>query len=171
MSAPTSNSVSNNNVRESKLFSLEQGHHSGIFSDIGTFTSLIASNNEPLGFGFGTNSNNNNNNSNNNNILDATSFRFGVTHDQVQGGGQGQWQQQSNQDFGTASFFDHTVPVEFSSSLLQHKSAGRSGGFGSLDWQQGADQGLFDLPNTVDQPYWSHTHWSDQDNQTLFHLP
>ena len=85
------------------------------------------------------------------------------------GGGHGQWQQQNHQEFGTASFLDHTVPLEFSS--LQHKN-GPQGGFGSLDWQPGADQGLFDLPNTVDQPYWTHAHWSDQDNtSSLFHLP
>ncbi|TKY73271.1 Dof zinc finger protein DOF5.4 [Spatholobus suberectus] len=178
MSAPTSNAASNNsflfdNVRESKFFananpSLE--HVSGsFFSEIGSFSSLINSNNEALGFGFG---NINNNNNNGINILDATSFRFGVAHprgnDQVHvaaGGGQGQWQ--NHQEFATASFLNHTVPLEFSS--LQHKTG--HGGFGSLDWQPGSDQGLFDLPNTVDQPYWTHTHWSDQDNSSLFHLP
>ncbi|KAK7411304.1 hypothetical protein VNO78_02737 [Psophocarpus tetragonolobus] len=168
MSAPTSNAASNNvlllenNVRESKIFpSLD---NSGIFTDMGSLTGLINSNNEPLGFGLS-----NDNNNNNNNMLDATtSFRFGVTHDQVQaapGGGHGPWQQEQNhQEFGTASFLNHTVPLEFSSS--QQKT-----GFGSLDWQPGVDQGLFDLPNTVDQPYWSHSHWSDQDNPSLFHLP
>ncbi|XP_020234502.1 dof zinc finger protein DOF5.4 [Cajanus cajan] len=182
MSAPTSNVASNSgflldNVRDSKMFgnannlSLESG---SIFSEIGSFTSLMASNNEALGFGFGnSNNNNNNNDTSNSNILDATSLRFGVSQpdgsDQVHvapGGEHGQWQAQSHQEFGTASFLDHAVPqLEFSS--MQHKS-----GFGSLDWQPGADQGLFDLPNTVDQPYWAHhTHWSDQDNPSLFHLP
>uniref|UniRef100_K7KW99 Dof zinc finger protein n=1 Tax=Glycine max TaxID=3847 RepID=K7KW99_SOYBN len=157
MSAPpptTSNAPSKNSLlldndhREAKMFanpnpnpSLDSG---GIFSEIGNFTSLINLNNNEA---------------------------FGVTN-QVQaaaGGGHGQWQQQNHQEFGTASFLDHTVPLEFSS--LQHKT-GHQGGFGSLDWQPGADQGLFDLPNTVDQPYWTHAHWSDQDNtSSLFHLP
>nr|ABI16024.1 Dof22 [Glycine max] len=184
MSAPTTNAVSNNNLlldnnRESKVFAnpnpyLEQSRSGGLFSDIESFSSLVNLNNQALGFGFG-------NNNSNISILDATSFRFGVSvtnphgNDQVlaaPGGGHGQWQQQqqNHHEFGTASFLDHTVPLEFSS--LQHK-AGHQGGFGPLDWQPGGDQGLFDLPNTVDQPYWTHhTHWSDQDNpSSLFHLP
>ncbi|KAL2340692.1 hypothetical protein Fmac_008632 [Flemingia macrophylla] len=176
MSAPTSN---NSFLRDNvKMFgnpnpSLDAGP---IFSEIGSFTSLMASNNEPLGFGFGNNasaSNNNNTATTSNNILDASSFRFGVTHphgsNQVPGGEHGQWQEQNPHEFGTASFLDHTVPpLEYSS--LQHKTA-LGGGFGPLDWQPGADQGLFELPNTVDQPYWSHSHWSHQDNPSLFHLP
>ncbi|XP_014518971.1 dof zinc finger protein DOF5.4-like [Vigna radiata var. radiata] len=182
MSAPTSNTLSSNalfldNVRESKLFanannpSLEGG---GVFSEIGSFTGLIASNNEALGFGFGNCSNNNGNGNSNSNILDATTFRFGVTHpqgnnnDEVQVAGGGEQQQNHHEEFGTASFLDLTAPVEFCS--LAQKS-GNEGGFGSLDWQGGADQGLFDLPNSVDQTYWSHSHWSDQDNPSLFHLP
>ncbi|XP_027942753.1 dof zinc finger protein DOF5.4-like [Vigna unguiculata] len=180
MSAPTSNTLSSNalfldNVRESKLFNASNPSLDGgaVFSEIGNFSSLIASNNEALGFGFGNCSNNNSNG--NSNILDATPFRFGVTHpqgnnnDQVQGAAGGE-QQQNHQEFGTASFLDLTAPLEFSS--LPQKSGGHHhGGFGSLDWQPGADQGLFDLPNTVDQPYWTHSHWSDQDNPSLFHLP
>ncbi|XP_027339181.1 dof zinc finger protein DOF5.4-like [Abrus precatorius] len=180
VSAPTSNAASNNNllrdnIRESKLFAnpsseLEQegggGDHSGIFSEIGSLTSLVTSNNEALAFGFG----------NNNNILDATSFRFGPTHphgnDQVQvapgsGHGQCQWQQQNHEEFAAASFLDHALSLEL--STLQNKTG--HGAFGSLDWHAGSDQGLFDLHHTVDQPYWTHTHWSDQDNPTLFHLP
>ncbi|ESW10378.1 hypothetical protein PHAVU_009G204000 [Phaseolus vulgaris] len=181
MSAPTSNALSKNSlfldsVRESKLFanadnpSLEGG---GIFPEIGSFTSLIASNNEALGFGFGNCSNNDTNSNSNNNILDTTPFRFGVAHPQGNNQAQvapGGEQQQNHEEFGTASFLDLTAPLEFSS--LAQKSGEHGGGFGSLDWQpSGADQGLFDLPNTVDQPYWSNSHWSDQDNPALFDLP
>ncbi|XP_061347735.1 dof zinc finger protein DOF5.4-like [Gastrolobium bilobum] len=182
MSALTSNAASNNNLlldnfRESKLFNnpvLESeqggggGDHCGIFSDIGSFTSLIASPNEALPFGFG------------NNVLDASSFRFSATHqhgnDQLQAApGGDQWQQQKMLGMSMSTdhhhqhefMLDHTVPLEF--STLQNKTG--HGGFGSLDWHAGTDQGLFDLPNTVDQAYWTHTHWSDQDNPTLFHLP
>ena len=125
---------------------LEQGAGDcgGIFSEIGPFTSLIAtSTNEPLAFGFG------------NALPDASSF---------------QWQNSkvtSNQELKLpeSSFLDHTVDLTTMHGKTSH------GTFGSLDWQGGADQGLFDLPNTVDHAYWSHTHWSDHDNSSLFHLP
>lgn len=116
----------------------------GIFSEIGNFTSLIASSStttDALAFGFG----------NNNGVgipPDASSF---------------QWQ--------------HHHPAEqelkLQGNILSAAGGGNGGGFGSLDWHSGgADhQGLFDLPNTVDQAYWNHTHWSDHDNSTLFHLP
>lgn len=70
---------------------------------------------------------------------------------------------------GGGSLLDHaTLPVDL--SAMQNKN--ENGGFGSLDWHGGgADQGLFDLSNTVDHPYWTQTHWSDHDNSTLFHLP
>ncbi|XP_027331917.1 dof zinc finger protein DOF5.4 isoform X2 [Abrus precatorius] len=168
VSAPsTLKTDSNNSIQESKLLipvepvleqgSLEQGTGDcgGIFSEIGTFTSLITSANEALAFGFG------------NGVPDASSF---------------QWQQQKvmsisgephpheedlklPESLAGGSLLDHSVDL----SGLHGKSA--HGGFGSLDWNGGADQGLFDLPNTVDHAYWSHTHWSDQDNSTLFHLP
>ncbi|KAJ1377748.1 Zinc finger, Dof-type [Sesbania bispinosa] len=177
MSAPTSNPPLEN-IRETKVFAnpsleLEQGGGGVLRS----FTSLVTSTSNALPFVFG-----------NNNFLDASSFRFGTNHqqgnDQVHvapGGGphgECQWQQQRviglsgdhhHQEFEEASLLHHTVPVEFSS--LQNKTDQHGGGFGSLDWNAGADQGLFDLPNTLDQPYWTHTHWSDQDNSTLFHLP
>ncbi|KAK7304220.1 hypothetical protein RJT34_15346 [Clitoria ternatea] len=166
VSAPSSNNLLLDNVRESKLFanaSFEQGSGGGVFSETGSFTSLVGSNNETLGFGFGIGIGNNNNS-----VLDATSFRFG-NNNQFQVAPQCQWQQQQQNphEFATASFMDHAVPFELPS--LQNKTG--NGGFGSLDWQAGSDQGLFDLPTTVDQPYWTHPHWSDQDNPSLFHLP
>ncbi|PON46427.1 Zinc finger, Dof-type [Parasponia andersonii] len=53
-------------------------------------------------------------------------------------------------------------------SVLQDRSNG--GGFGSLgDWQScGGDQGLFDLPSTVDHAYWSQSQWTDQDHPSLY---
>jgi len=144
------------NMQESKLLvpvdpvletnPLEQGAGDcgGIFSEIGPFTSLIAtSTNEPLAFGFG------------NALPDASSFQW--QHSKVTG----------NQELKLpeSSFLDQTVDL----STLHGKTS--HGTFGSLDWQGGADQGLFDLPNTVDHAYWSHTHWSDHDNSSLFHLP
>ena len=45
------------------------------------------------------------------------------------------------------------------------------GEFGVMDTQLGSgDQanGLFDFPNVVDQAYWSHSHWNDQDQPSLY---
>lgn len=121
-----------------------------VFYETGSFT------NDALPFGFG----------NNNHVLDASSFRFGVTRQQhendqlqvVTGNGT---LGQCHEEFATASSLDRAVPLEFFSSL-QNKAA-HGGGFGPLD------QSLFDLPNTVDQPYWTHGHWSGHHNPTLFH--
>lgn len=128
----------------------------GIFSEIATFTSLITCSNDALPFGFG------------NGIPDASSFQW--QHQKVNMNLTGT-DQPHHEDLGAGaagSLLDHTVDL----IALQNKTG--NGGFGSLDWHgdNGADQGLFDLPNTVDhQPYWTHTHWSDHDNSTLFHLP
>ncbi|XP_028753738.1 dof zinc finger protein DOF5.4 [Neltuma alba] len=178
LSAPSSskpelltNQTSNPNL-ESGL--MEQGGDCSIFSEIGSFTSLITTTSEALSFGFG-------------NIPESTSFRFGSTTQQEGMAGNdplaGAWQQAQQKEPGMGemisaqelklpeivpgSLLEPTVPVDL--SALQSKN--ENGGFGSLDWQGGSDQGLFDLPNTVDHSYWSHTHWTDQENPSLFHLP
>ncbi|XP_022737817.1 dof zinc finger protein DOF5.4-like [Durio zibethinus] len=145
------------NVSESKFYGnannlefepglLEQGSDCGLFSEIGSFTSLItSSNNETLSFGFGT-------------VLTE------------QGLEQGQWQQQQQQKMMsmggeeiTGGLLDQTVQVELSNLHSRSES-----GFGALDWQGSGDQGLFDLPNVVDQTYWSQSQWTDQDHPTLY---
>ncbi|KAL1334260.1 hypothetical protein HN51_063182 [Arachis hypogaea] len=140
----------NNNNNASSNPNLE----SGIFSEIGTLTSLMvssSSNNDALAFGFGGGGV----------VPDATSF---------------QWHQQQklpeNLNGSGGSLLDHhghgsTVTVDL--SALPSKTG--NGGFGPLDWQAGVDQGLFDLPNSVDHAYWSQTQWPDHDNSNLFHLP
>ncbi|CAN1151666.1 Dof zinc finger protein DOF5.4 [Linum perenne] len=51
------------------------------------------------------------------------------------------------------------------------------GGFGPLDWEDptagGSGGALFDLPNTVDQAYWSQSQWTtnDQDPSSGLYLP
>ncbi|KAF2282957.1 hypothetical protein GH714_043274 [Hevea brasiliensis] len=60
---------------------------------------------------------------------------------------------------------DQTVHVEL--SALPSSGSG-TGGFGPLDWQGTGDQGLFDLPNAVDQTYWSQSQWTDQDPPSLY---
>ncbi|KAG6627261.1 dof zinc finger protein DOF5.4-like [Carya illinoinensis] len=173
---PSLNSYSNLlNVPDSKLFIsnpsfetglLEQGSDCGIFSEIGSFTSLITASNEALPFGF-------------NGVSETTPFRLNhQSHDSHQ---QQQWQQEQQQQCKammrgtvgkeseiqqeiTGELVDQTVQFDLSS--LQDRSGG--GGFGSLDWQVSGDQDLFDLPNTVDQAYWSQSQWADQDHPSLF---
>ncbi|KAL5751442.1 hypothetical protein ACOSP7_026045 [Xanthoceras sorbifolium] len=145
---------------------LEQGSDCGIFSEIGSFTSLItSSSNEGLSFGFS-------------NLLNAQHVQ--QTHEQWQQQQQQQQQpppppEQQTKMLGsndpmqdmTSGLLDLTVQAEL--SALQDRSG--NGGFGSLDWQgSGADQGLFDLPNAVDHAsYWSQsTQWTDQDHPTLY---
>lgn len=179
LSAPMALNADSNNNEEAKLLihanpsntdmetnALEQGAgNCGIFSEIANFTSLITSSNEPLAFGFGTSTG----------IPDASSFQWQnqkvmtVTGDQPRHRHGEEMKLPESLGTGTAgSLLDQTVDF----SALHSKTS--NGGFGSLDWHGdgGADhQGLFDLPNTVDQTYWNNTHWSDPDNSTLFHLP
>ncbi|KAI9117599.1 hypothetical protein K1719_011765 [Acacia pycnantha] len=149
---------------------MEQGRDCGIFSEIGSFTNLITATSEALSFGFG-------------NIPEPTSFRFGSTTQQGMAGNEllsGEWQQKETgmsdmifqqelklPELMPGSLLDPTVPGDL--SALQSKN--ETGCLGPLDWHGGAEQGLFDLPNTVDHSYWSHPHWTDQENPSLFHLP
>ncbi|XVE54652.1 hypothetical protein DITRI_Ditri03aG0099300 [Diplodiscus trichospermus] len=147
------------NVNDSKVYGnpnnlgfepglLEQGSDCGIFSEIGSFTSLItSSNNETLSFGFST-------------VLNGQGLELG------------QWQQQQKMmSMGgeeiTGGLLDQTLQVELP-NLHSRSEGGGCGGFGQLDWQGNGDQGLFDLPNTVDQTYWSQSQWSDQDPPNLY---
>ncbi|KAF5445339.1 hypothetical protein F2P56_034398 [Juglans regia] len=160
-------------LHDSKLFisnpsfepglQLEQGSDCGIFSEIGSFTSLITASNEALPFGF-------------NSVSDINPFRLNqqshdrheVQENQQQQQQQQQWQQQKVTRAGdeiTGDLLDQTVQVDLS-SLQQNRSSG--GGFGSWDWQVSGDQGLFDLSNAVDQAYWSQSQWTDQDHTTLY---
>ncbi|XWS60395.1 hypothetical protein CRYUN_Cryun07bG0032900 [Craigia yunnanensis] len=122
---------------------LEQGSDYGIFSEIGSFTSLITSSiNETLSFGFGT-------------LLNGQGLELG------------QLQQQKMMSMGgeeiTGGLLDQTLQIELSN--LHSKS---DSGFEPLDWQGSEDKGLFDLSNAVDQTYWSQSQWTDQDHPTLY---
>ncbi|KAF3438011.1 hypothetical protein FNV43_RR20767 [Rhamnella rubrinervis] len=184
VSAPSTSSASNlMNIQESKFFVsnpsfettlLEQGSNSdcGIFSEIGSFTSLITSSTETaMPFGYSNIS-----------VNSVSPFRLnqGQDNHQVQQN-HSQWHLQPNQKMMSMSdhqdlkmqeithgggLIDNTAHVEL--SILQNRSNG--GGFGSLgDWQPSGDhQGLFDLPNTVDQAYWSQSQWTDQDHPSLY---
>lgn len=141
---------------------LEQGSDCGIFSEIGSFTSLItsSSSNQGLSFGFS-------------NLLNPQHVQ--QTHEQWQQQQQQQHQEQQTKMVGsTASMQDMTSgllgqTVQAELSALLDRSG--NGGFGSFDWQgSGADQTLFDLPNAVDHAsYWSQsTQWNDQDHPSLY---
>ncbi|KAJ4831948.1 hypothetical protein Tsubulata_045295 [Turnera subulata] len=140
----------------------------GIFSEIGSFTSLITSSNE-LSFGFGS-------------VLNQQGQLeqvHGHNHHHQQ-----QWQphqqQQPQKMVGlggdgedmAGGLMDQAVQVELS-ALQSNNRSGSNGGFGGgLDnWHGtggGDHQGLFDLPNTVDQAYWSQSQWTDQDHPSLY---
>ncbi|CAL0307167.1 unnamed protein product [Lupinus luteus] len=100
-----------------------------IFSEIGSFTSLINSTNDTLQFGFGANT-----------IPDTSSFQWqhqkGLT---MVGTEDGELKFPDTLNGGDASSLldQGTVPVDL--SALQNKTG--LGGFGSLDWNGGADQG------------------------------
>ncbi|XP_039011648.1 dof zinc finger protein DOF5.4-like [Hibiscus syriacus] len=88
---------------------------------------------------------------------ETPSFRFSTLFN-----GQGQWQQQKIEEI-TEGLLDHTMQVELSKLHGKPES-----GFGPLDWQDSVDQQLFDLPNEVDQTYWSQSQWIDQDHPTHY---
>ncbi|MFQ6624365.1 hypothetical protein Gotur_003365 [Gossypium turneri] len=77
------------------------------------------------------------------------------------------WQQQKMMSIGgeeiTGELLDQTMQVELSNLHGRSES-----GFGPLDWQGCGDQPFFDLPNDVDQSYWSQSQWSDQDHTALY---
>ncbi|XP_061953828.1 dof zinc finger protein DOF5.4-like [Populus nigra] len=164
VSALSVNSVSNNllnGIVESKIFPrgdmnpsfepalLEQGSDCGIFSEIGSFTSLITSTND-LSFGFSNTTN--------------QQQQQGPEHHVQSNQNQQQWQNQ-HQEMTGGGLIDQTIHAELSALPSSSRSTENTGGgFGALDWQLGSgDQagGFFYLPNTVDQAYWSQSQWND----------
>ncbi|KGN63767.1 dof zinc finger protein DOF5.4 [Cucumis sativus] len=182
VSAPSSNSASGLlNVHDTKLFTGSSTTNTnpnfevpdcGIFSEIGSFTSLITSSNETLAFGFG-------------NMADVTAFAMN-NHHQFQNQTANQWppppppsqrmmnvndelKMQGMTDSsggggggGGGGYMDQTAQVD-------PNSRSNNIGFGALDWQSNGDhQVLFDLPTAVDQAYWSQNQWNDQDQPNLY---
>ncbi|XP_002514602.2 dof zinc finger protein DOF5.4 [Ricinus communis] len=160
-SASATTNILNNGIGESKLYVhpntnttsfehglLEQESDCGIFSEIASLTSLItSSSNDHLQFGFG-----------------HLMTQHSLENNQ-------QWHQQQKmvgicgQNDMAGGLVDQTVHIELSALQIND----RSGKGGPLDWQaSGGDQSLFDLPNAVDQTYWSQSQWTDQDQPTLY---
>ncbi|KAF4395143.1 hypothetical protein G4B88_018013 [Cannabis sativa] len=146
----------------------------GIFSDIGSFTNLITSSSTGGGaleaFEYTS-------------ICDISISPFRLNqqnqdhhHHQVS---QSQtWQQQNTKTNVAPPDHDQLKMQEITGGLLDQTSQAdlsvlqdRSNGgvFGSLgDWQSCGDQGIFDLPNTVDQTYWGQSQWTDQDHTSVY---
>lgn len=116
-------------------------NNSNMFSEIGTFTSLITSSTSqlPLGFDVSPFTMHNNESSNENQ--------------------QHQWMHTDQETGGGIGFMnDPTAQTT-------------DGGLGTDDWNNGTDHALFDLTGTVDdQSYWSQTQWDDDDNNHDHHL-
>ncbi|KAL5540067.1 hypothetical protein UlMin_043948 [Ulmus minor] len=158
-------SQSSNPSFEPALIEQGGGSDCGIFSEIGSFTSLITSSTAAGAMPFDQ--------YNNLSEISISPFRLNHQHEgQDHRAQQNQsWQEQQNEQELkvqgiTGSVLDQTSQVDL--SVLQDRSNG--GGFGSLgDWH--GDQGLFDLPNTVDQAYWSQSQWSSDQDHTTLYLP
>lgn len=166
VSAPSSNSLLS--VQDTKLFpapSTNPNFEGGIFSEIGSFTSLITSSNDTLAFGFG-------------NMADVTTTATFAMNQPFQNQAANEWaapppqthrmmnvndELKMQQEITGGGYMDQTAQVD---------PSGRSSniGFGPLDWQPNGDhhQVLFDLPTAVDQAYWSQNQWTDQDHSNLY---
>ncbi|KAL6973521.1 hypothetical protein U1Q18_027708 [Sarracenia purpurea var. burkii] len=135
-----------------------------IFPEIGCFTSMMTSANEPplLGFNIGD--------------ISASDYRLQQQNHRMVLHNQGSNQWQHHQEIRSTvpeglkmqdicpGFLDETAQMELSE--IQNRA--NNGALGTLDWQtDGGDQGLFDLTGAVDQAYWSQTQWPDND-QSLY---
>ncbi|KAF5184806.1 Dof zinc finger protein DOF5.4 [Thalictrum thalictroides] len=129
----------------------QQSSDGGIFAENGSFTSLM------------------NVSSNQYNFSEISPFRMNPHHQQQQQQQQEEIELQQQklkmveemkmQEL-TAGCIDHqTVGIHLSG--LQNRN--NNGELTELEWQSNGDHGLFDLPNTVDQGYWSQNQWTDND--------
>ncbi|CAN4099407.1 unnamed protein product [Withania somnifera] len=128
------------------------------FQDIGNFSSMMASSNDPSMIGF--------------NMGEIPPYRFPENQNSNE-----QWNQQSSNMVGTlpsdelkmevlgTGYLNQSGRVEFPG--LQRSRINNN----EPDWQNGGgdgDHGLYDLTGTVDPSYWSQTHWVENDNSLNF---
>lgn len=144
---------------------LNHGSDVSIFSEIGSFTSLITASNDPNLLGL--------------NASDISAYGLHQNnHEQklVQAQDsqqQLQWQLQKMTSMAgeelklqeiSSGFVDQTVQVDLPG--LQNRAG--NGVLAPLDWQSGgADQTLYDFTGSVDQAYWNQNQWPDNDH-TLY---
>ncbi|KAK4370924.1 hypothetical protein RND71_010399 [Anisodus tanguticus] len=127
------------------------------FQDIGNFTNMITSSNDPSIIGF--------------NMSEIPTYRLPENLNSNE-----QWNQHSKmmetlpsndlnmEQIGTG-YLNQTGLVEFP-GLQQSRL--NSSELAPLDWPTGGDHGLYDLTGTVDQSYWSQTEWGDNDHSLNF---
>nr|AZL19347.1 Dof zinc finger protein 4 [Actinidia deliciosa] len=124
----------------------------GIFPEIGTFTNMMTSSNDPslLGFNIGE--------------ISASEYRLQQhNHESVlQNHSSNQIacavrQELKMQEISASGSLDPTAPIDLSGI----EDRGNHGDLGALDWQISGYPGLFDLPGTVDPTYWSQPQWAD----------
>ncbi|XP_043715702.1 dof zinc finger protein DOF5.4-like [Telopea speciosissima] len=146
----TQNPNLNTDFEPPLLDNLEQASDGGIFTEIGSFSSLMAASN-PTCVGF--------------NFSDISPFRF---HHQ-------QHQQQEEQDQKivsmseemklpelTTGFMDQTVPDNMA-EMQSRNATGDGKRLTELDWPSSGDQELYNLGSSVDQSYWNQNQWADND--------
>ncbi|XP_058194321.1 dof zinc finger protein DOF5.4 [Rhododendron vialii] len=142
------------NFPESRFFSFPVDHSTGggVFTEIGSFTSMMTAANDHSFLGF--------------NIGDISGAGYRL-HQENEGTvvrderSEHQWdQQQPEMEELSAGFLDRTAQIDLSGT----ENRGNHGGVGTLDWQGGGDQAMFDLAGTVDHAYWSQTQWPDNDH-------
>lgn len=133
-------------------YQVDHSTDGGVFTEIGSFTSMMTAANDHsfLGFNIGD--------------ISGTGYRL---HQENEGTvvrderSEHQWdQQQPEMEELSAGFLDRTAQIDLSGT----ENRGNNGGVGTLDWQGGGDQAMFDLAGTVDHAYWSQTQWPDNDH-------
>lgn len=124
---------------------LDNASDGGIFPEIGGFTGLMTAANDPTVLGF--------------NFSDISPYRMGQeSHEPLERQNDEQWQIQET----TNEMKVQEVTTGF---LDQNRTDNNGEEFTTVDWQAGGDQGMFDLPGTVDQAYWnSQSQWSETDH-------
>ncbi|KAL3512406.1 hypothetical protein ACH5RR_025123 [Cinchona calisaya] len=135
-----------------------------IFTEIGSFTSLMTSSNDQAMLGFP-----------NMTTADIPGYRLQQNHQ-----GSVVDDQSSNQMVGTTivagdelkmeqincGFLDQTAQIGFSGL---HQNRISNGGLSSFDWHiNGGEPGLFDFTGTGDQAYWGQNQWADNDQSLNF---
>ncbi|KAI5660075.1 hypothetical protein M9H77_28868 [Catharanthus roseus] len=154
------NASSSFDQQQQQLIDPSVSSNGQMFQEIGSFTSLMTSSNDPSLLGY--------------NVADVSTYRLQQNHHAVD-------DRSSNQMMGSTGeddlkmepincgFLDQTAQIGFSGL---HQGRMNNGGLGGLDWQMngggGGDQGLFDFTGTVDQTYWGQNQWGDNDQSLNF---
>lgn len=131
---------------------MDQSTDGGVYTEIGSFTSMMTSTNDHSFLGFNVGG------------ISGTDYRLHRENEGTVVRGESsehQWNhQQQKMEELSAGFLDRTAPID----LPGMENRGCNGEVGALDWGGGGDQAMFDLTGTVDHAYWSQTQWPDNDH-------